>query len=164
MCTAAVELGSNDRPRPAAQATPSDDEPAASPSKRPSADFSDPYSDTSEVTPVSGDDRALPPPRRMAPAPDAAGAPGAVAAATSGASEACNGYAAGGPGRDEAVWALGVEPSGRVPAGPIVEKNPMQLPPALDRVDTLQAALESGRRRPVFFLDYGASSLWGGVR
>jgi len=113
---------------------------------------------------VSGDDRALPPPRRMAPAPDAAGAPGAVAAATSGASEACNGYAAAGPGRDEAVWALGVEPSGRVPAGPIVEKNPMQLPPALDRVDTLQAALESGRRRPVFFLDYGASSLWGGVR
>eukprot|EP00170_Pyropia_yezoensis_P001972 contig_8422_g1976 len=55
---------------------------------------------------------------------------------------------------DDGVWALGVEPLEQAPPETVGQKNPMQLPLALDRLGTLQAALDAGRRRPVFFLDY----------
>lgn len=184
MCTASAELGSPERPRPTAQATLSDYVPSASPPKRLSADYSDPLSDTSEVTPVSGDDRVSAPAPAGPPAPvlsaamGAGGAPDAatsVAAVDDGRGDAggsgCNGFAVANGGADafsiddtsdDGVWALGVEPLQQAPPEAVGQKNPMQLPPALDRIGTLQAALDAGRRRPVFFLDYGASFLWKG--
>lgn len=184
MCTASAELGSPERPRPAAQATPSDYVPSASPPKRLSADYSDPLSDASEVTPVSGDDRVSAPTPAGPPASEpsvvmgAGGAPDAAASVTAvddGRGEAGGsgrngcGIANGGTDAfsidgtsDDGVWALGVEPLEQAPPETVGQKNPMQLPLALDRLGTLQAALDAGRRRPVFFLDYGASFLWKG--